>query len=56
MEQRIVPISTELLAQKDEVKNSSSGLEVFVNGISIHIIAHADPELLKMVLQVAKNA
>lgn len=56
MDQRIVPVSAELLAQKEEVQNSSSGLEVSVNGISIHVTDHADLELLKMVLQVAKNA
>ena len=55
IQQQVVPVSQELLGQKVAASNIS-GLEVSVNGISIHVTETTSPKLLKMVLQVASNA
>lgn len=55
IQQQVVPVPHELLGQKAVAPNVS-GLDVSVNGISIHVTEDTNPELLKMVLQVASNA
>ena len=55
IQQQVVPVSQELLGQKAAASNIS-GLEVSVNGISIHVTETTSPELLKMVLRVVSNA
>ena len=55
IQQQVVPVSQELLGQK-AVAPDISGLDVSVNGISIHVTETTSPELLKMVLQVASHA
>lgn len=49
--QNIVPIPSELI-DVEEV-SESSGIEIVVNGIKVHVKKDTSPELLKMVLQVA---
>ena len=55
VQQQVIPVSQELLGQKAATSNIS-GLEVSVNGISIHVTEATSPELLKMVLWVVSNA
>lgn len=55
IQQQVVPVSRELLGQKAAAPNIT-GLDVSVNGISIHVTETTSPELLKMVLRVASNA
>ena len=57
MQQQIVPVSRELLEKQAMASDcSKNGLEVSVNGISIHVTETTSPELLKMVLGVVSNA
>lgn len=55
IQQQVVPVSQELFEQKTAAPDIS-GLDLSVNGISIHVTENTNPELLKMVLQVASNA
>ena len=55
IQQQVVPVSRELLGQKAAAPNIT-GLDVSVNGISIHVTETTSPELLKMVLRVVSNA
>lgn len=55
--QQVIPVSQELLGQKEITPASGkSGLDVSVNGFSIHVTDATSPELLKMVLRVVSNA
>ena len=57
IQQQVVPVSQELLGQKELTPASDkSGLDVSVNGFSIHVTDTTSPELLKMVLRVVSNA
>lgn len=57
IQQQVVPVSQELLGQKELTPASDkSGLDVSVNGFSIHVTDTTNPELLKMVLRVVSNA
>ena len=55
IQQQVIPVSQELFGQKAVAPNIS-GLDVSVNGISIHVTESTSPELLKMVLRVVSNA
>jgi hypothetical protein len=57
MQQQIVPVSRELLEKQAIASDChKTGLEVSVNGVSIHVTETTSPELLKMVLGVVSNA
>ena len=57
IQQQVIPVSQELLGQKEITPASGkSGLDVSVNGFSIHVTDATSPELLKMVLRVVSNA
>ena len=57
IQQQVIPVSQELLGQKEITPASGkSGLDVSVNGFSIHVTDATSPELLKMVLWVVSNA
>lgn len=54
LSQDIVPVSSELMNQSSQVTNTS-GLELTVNHMHIHVTESTSPELLRMVLQVAAD-
>ena len=57
IQQQVIPVSQELLGQKEITPSyGKSGLDVSVNGFSIHVTDATSPELLKMVLRVVSNA
>ena len=57
IQQQVIPVPQQLLGQKEITPASGkSGLDVSVNGFSIHVTDATSPELLKMVLRVVSNA
>ena len=57
IQQQVVPVSQELLGRQTVAPVSNvTGLDVSVNGISIHVTENTSLELLKMVIRVASNA
>ena len=57
IQQQVVPVSQGLLGIQTVAPVSNvTGLDVSVNGISIHVTENTSPELLKMVIRVASNA